>query len=106
VLLAALALAALGVTATVAAGVLAAAAAVYVLGVAGGTLAWLGPAVGLGCLAHIAGDALTEHGVPLLWPLPTGSPSARSTPGPYDRGGLAGWLRLRHRLLEWARACS
>jgi membrane-bound metal-dependent hydrolase YbcI (DUF457 family) len=69
VLLAALALAALGVTNTAAAGVLAAASSVYVLHAAGGTLAWLGPAVGLGCLAHIAGDALTEHGVPALWPL-------------------------------------
>src|SRR5262249_2587989 len=53
VLLAALALAALGVTHTMAAAVLAAAASLYVLHAAGGTLAWLGPAVGLGCLAHI-----------------------------------------------------
>jgi len=66
---AALALAALGVTNTAAAGVLAAASSVYVLQAAGGTLAWLGSAVGVGCLAHIVGDALTEHGVPLLWPL-------------------------------------
>ncbi len=70
VLLAALALAALGVTHTISAAVLAAVGALYVLHAAGGTLAWLGPAVGLGCLAHILGDALTERGVPLLWPYP------------------------------------
>src|SRR5262249_3609711 len=70
VLLAALALAALGVTHPLTAAALAAASSLYVLHAAGGTLAWLGPAVGLGCLAHILGDALTERGVPLLWPYP------------------------------------
>lgn len=30
---------------------------------------WLGLAVGLGCLTHLAGDMLTITGVPLLWPL-------------------------------------
>lgn len=30
----------------------------------------LGVAVGLGCLVHIAGDLITHHGCPLLWPLP------------------------------------
>ncbi|PFG39495.1 LexA-binding, inner membrane-associated putative hydrolase [Georgenia soli] len=30
---------------------------------------WLPAAVVLGCLCHLAGDALTSQGVPLLWPL-------------------------------------
>ena len=30
---------------------------------------WLPAAVVLGCLCHLAGDALTSEGVPLLWPL-------------------------------------
>ncbi|WP_170297215.1 metal-dependent hydrolase [Georgenia thermotolerans] len=30
---------------------------------------WLPSAVVLGCLCHLAGDALTSEGVPLLWPL-------------------------------------
>jgi membrane-bound metal-dependent hydrolase YbcI (DUF457 family) len=32
----------------------------------------LGLAVGLGCLVHLLGDAVTNAGVPLLWPIPTG----------------------------------
>lgn len=31
--------------------------------------AWLGLAVGIGCLAHVVGDCLTEKGCPVLWPL-------------------------------------
>jgi membrane-bound metal-dependent hydrolase YbcI (DUF457 family) len=31
---------------------------------------WLGYAVALGCLVHDLGDALTEHGCPILWPIP------------------------------------
>jgi hypothetical protein len=31
---------------------------------------WVGLAVGLGCLCHIAGDAVTRSGVPILFPLP------------------------------------
>lgn len=31
---------------------------------------WLGIAVGLGCLVHCLGDALTESGCPILWPIP------------------------------------
>jgi membrane-bound metal-dependent hydrolase YbcI (DUF457 family) len=68
-LLAALALAALGVTNTPSAGVLSCVAAGYVLTAGGATIAWLGPAVGIGCAAHLVGDGLTEHGIPLLWPL-------------------------------------
>lgn len=29
---------------------------------------WLGPAVTLGALAHLAGDCITGHGCPLAWP--------------------------------------
>ncbi|HWG98241.1 MAG TPA: metal-dependent hydrolase [Pilimelia sp.] len=32
----------------------------------------LGLAVGVGCLVHLLGDAVTSAGVPLLWPIPTG----------------------------------
>jgi membrane-bound metal-dependent hydrolase YbcI (DUF457 family) len=69
VVLAALALAALGVTDTPAAAALSCAAAGYVLVAGGADIAWLGPSVAIGCLAHLIGDALTERGVPLLWPL-------------------------------------
>jgi membrane-bound metal-dependent hydrolase YbcI (DUF457 family) len=31
--------------------------------------AWLGLVVGIGCLAHVVGDCLTERGCPVLWPL-------------------------------------
>ncbi len=31
---------------------------------------WLGYAVGVGCLAHCLGDAMTRSGVPLVWPWP------------------------------------
>ena len=30
---------------------------------------WLGPTVAAGCLAHLAGDAITKAGVPALWPM-------------------------------------
>ncbi|WP_433223880.1 metal-dependent hydrolase [Dactylosporangium sp. CS-047395] len=33
---------------------------------------WLGLPVAFGCLAHIAGDAMTNTGVPALFPLPIG----------------------------------
>ena len=32
--------------------------------------AWLGAMVALGCLTHCAGDAITEMGCPMLWPMP------------------------------------
>jgi membrane-bound metal-dependent hydrolase YbcI (DUF457 family) len=35
-----------------------------------GTAGWLGIAVTLGMVVHAAGDAVTESGAPLLWPLP------------------------------------
>lgn len=32
--------------------------------------AWLGAMVALGCLTHCAGDAVTEMGCPIFWPVP------------------------------------
>lgn len=49
-------------------GLLLAAAASWLLP---GLAAWLPFAITIGYAAHIAGDALTVGGVPLLWPLPT-----------------------------------
>jgi hypothetical protein len=54
----------------------------YVPGGTAGTAGWLGTAITLGMLVHILGDAVTEAGAPLLWPLrirrrswyPVGSP--------------------------------
>jgi membrane-bound metal-dependent hydrolase YbcI (DUF457 family) len=31
--------------------------------------AWLGFAIGVGCLVHVFGDCLTERGCPVLWPI-------------------------------------
>jgi len=33
---------------------------------------WIGVAVAAGCLTHCVGDALTEQGCPILWPIPIG----------------------------------
>jgi membrane-bound metal-dependent hydrolase YbcI (DUF457 family) len=54
----------------------------YVPGGTSGTAGWLGTAVTLGMVVHSVGDAVTESGAPLLWPLrirqrrwfPVGSP--------------------------------
>jgi membrane-bound metal-dependent hydrolase YbcI (DUF457 family) len=54
----------------------------FVPGGAAGTAGWLGTALTLGMLVHAVGDAITESGAPLLWPLrirdrrwyPVGSP--------------------------------
>lgn len=54
----------------------------YVPGGTAGTAGWLGTAVTLGMIVHSVGDAVTESGAPLLWPLtirqrrwyPVGSP--------------------------------
>jgi membrane-bound metal-dependent hydrolase YbcI (DUF457 family) len=35
-----------------------------------GTAGWLGSAVTIGMVVHSLGDAITESGAPLLWPLP------------------------------------
>jgi membrane-bound metal-dependent hydrolase YbcI (DUF457 family) len=42
----------------------------FVPGGTAGTAGWLGTAVTLGMIAHSVGDAVTESGAPLLWPLP------------------------------------
>ncbi len=42
----------------------------WVPGGTAGTTGWLGTAVTLGMLVHAVGDAVTESGAPLLWPLP------------------------------------
>ncbi|MGI5130208.1 metal-dependent hydrolase [Pseudonocardia sp. CA-107938] len=54
----------------------------YVPGGTAGTAGWLGTAVAIGMVVHSLGDAITESGAPLLWPLrirrrswyPVGSP--------------------------------
>jgi membrane-bound metal-dependent hydrolase YbcI (DUF457 family) len=53
-----------------AAGGLTVAVAELVPGGIAGTAGWLGTAVTLGMLVHSLGDAVTESGAPLLWPLP------------------------------------
>jgi membrane-bound metal-dependent hydrolase YbcI (DUF457 family) len=62
-----------------------------------GTAGWLGAAVTLGMVVHSVGDAVTESGAPLLWPLrirqrrwyPVGSPR----PLRFRTGGaVEGWL--------------
>lgn len=42
----------------------------WVPGGVDGTAGWLGTAVALGVLVHSVGDAVTESGAPLLWPVP------------------------------------
>ena len=42
----------------------------WVPGGTAGTAGWLGTAVTLGMLVHSVGDAVTESGAPLLWPVP------------------------------------
>lgn len=52
---------------------------------------WAGVAVITGCLAHCLGDAITEEGVPVLWPIPLGlrlwRPVGLPTPLRYRTGG-------------------
>ncbi|MHA6794588.1 metal-dependent hydrolase [Pseudonocardia bannensis] len=42
----------------------------WVPGGTAGTAGWIGAAVTLGMLVHAVGDAVTESGAPLLWPVP------------------------------------
>lgn len=70
VLLAGLALCAVGVTNTPTAVVAAAALTAVAIGYGGARVTWLAPAIAVGVLAHLAGDCLTGHGCRLLWPIP------------------------------------
>lgn len=53
--------------------------------------AWFGVAVIVGCLAHCVGDAITEEGCPILWPVPIGRhlwyPIGTPKPMRYRTGG-------------------
>jgi membrane-bound metal-dependent hydrolase YbcI (DUF457 family) len=53
--------------------------------------AWFGVAVMAGCLAHCIGDAITEDGCPILWPVPIGRhlwyPIGPPKPMRYRTGG-------------------
>lgn len=58
---------------------------------------WLGAMVALGCLTHCAGDAVTEMGCPILWPMPIGGQRWRLVGPPkvmrFPAGGLVErWL--------------
>jgi membrane-bound metal-dependent hydrolase YbcI (DUF457 family) len=52
---------------------------------------WFGVAVIVGCLAHCVGDAITEDGCPILWPVPIGRhlwyPIGLPKPMRYRTGG-------------------
>jgi membrane-bound metal-dependent hydrolase YbcI (DUF457 family) len=48
---------------------------------------WIGAAIGVGCLAHQAGDAMTTRGIPFLWPLPLGGRTWRPL-------GMPRWMRF------------
>lgn len=43
---------------------------------------WLGLAVAVGCLVHCVGEACTDEGSPLLWPLPLGGQTWREIRAP------------------------
>lgn len=62
-----------------------------------GTAGWLGTAVTLGMLVHAAGDAVTESGAPLVWPVPirgrTWYPVGGPRPLRFRTGGpVEAWL--------------
>jgi membrane-bound metal-dependent hydrolase YbcI (DUF457 family) len=69
----------------------------YVPGGTAGTAGWLGTAVTLGMIVHSIGDAITESGAPLLWPLPirrrTWYPVGSPRPLRFRTGGaVEAWL--------------
>jgi membrane-bound metal-dependent hydrolase YbcI (DUF457 family) len=57
----------------------------------GDKAAWVGLTVLVGCLAHCVGDAVTEEGCPILWPVPVGRhlwyPIGLPKPMRYRTGG-------------------
>jgi membrane-bound metal-dependent hydrolase YbcI (DUF457 family) len=69
----------------------------FVPGGTAGTAGWLGTAVTLGMVVHSVGDAITESGAPLLWPLPirqrTWYPVGSPRPLRFRTGGtVEAWL--------------
>ena len=73
----------------------------FVPGGTAGTAGWLGTAVALGMVVHSVGDAITESGAPLLWPLPirkrrwypVGQPASAAVPHRRRGRGVAGGTR-------------
>jgi membrane-bound metal-dependent hydrolase YbcI (DUF457 family) len=55
---------------------------------------WIGAAIGLGCLTHQAEDAMTDHGVPVLWPIPLGNQLWRPLGTPLVRFKTKGTFEL------------
>lgn len=69
----------------------------WVPGGTAGTAGWLGGAVTLGMVIHSVGDAVTESGAPLLWPVPIRSrhwyPVGSPRPLRFRTGGsVEAWL--------------
>ncbi|MQA98361.1 MAG: metal-dependent hydrolase [Streptosporangiales bacterium] len=67
---------------------------------------WIGVAIALGCLVHLFGDALTEAGVPLFWPLKAkaGIPFGFETDGPVERWVVTPLLVVAVGFLGWKEA--
>ena len=79
----------------------------WVPGGTAGTAGWLGTAVTLGMLVHAVGDAVTESGAPLLWPVPirgrtwypVGGPRVAGS-APAERSSRGSWPP-RSRSARW-----
>lgn len=65
-----------------------------------GSCWWLGVATGGGCLIHCLGDALTNSGCPILWPLPIKVTMRSSTLTPVASGE---WPQRYQRQDRWRR---